>query len=202
MSEAVRREQLVRAYIEQHGFAAITVADPAAGAVVAVAAEGFDWRGRFAAVWWLAHADKARALVGGIPAGLSAEDAARRIEVAAERAGIRLTPHSTMMQRAAGAVALIDQRIRGMQAKGDLKSLNAEYQDFRLRRKETGGNAPPYWRWLHAKKLEMVKAVALAAAGKRPVVAQARERLDQIPTLPASKRAQRRALKPNGRPSI
>lgn len=72
----------------------------------------------------------------------------------------------------------------------------------RLRRKETGGNAPPYWRWLHAKKLEMVKAVALAAAGKRPVVAQARERLDQIPTLPASKRAQRRALKPNGRPSI
>lgn len=168
MSEAARREQLAQAYVEQHGFAAITVADSTAGAVVAVAADGFDWAGRFAAIWWMADAGKAHALTADVPAGLSAEDAARRVEVAAERAGIRLTAHSTMMQRAAGAVVLIEQRIRGMQAKGDLKSLNVEYQDYRLRRKETGGNAPPYWRWLHTKKLEMVKAVALAAAGKHP----------------------------------
>jgi hypothetical protein len=162
-----RKDKLIRAYVDAHGCASISVRDVAGNCVVSVSA-AHDWKAQAVAVWWHADADKLRAIAAGIPKALALDDVLRLVEVGGERNHLRMTPHDVMLARASTAIDLINRRLRDMQRRGDLKSINTEYQDFRLRMKETGRNAPPYQAWLEVKKLEMVKAVAMTASGKRP----------------------------------
>ncbi len=157
-----KHDQLIRAYIEAHGFAAITVAPDA---TVDIHAGSIDWLTTYAATWWLPDLDRAAALAKAALGATDADEATRRIEVAADRCGARLTAHAVMMQRAASAVQLIEDRLRAMKARGDMRALHAEYKDLRARMRETGRNAQPFYNWLHAKKIEMVRSVAARKPG-------------------------------------
>lgn len=166
-SAQARADQLVHSYINEHGLAALTLRAGEDGAPIITATAAFDWKWPHDAVWWHADINRLRDVAEAAARAADVDDAARILQLTAERAGLRLTPHATMLERARGAVTLVEKRLRDMQAKGDMRSINIEYQDFRLRMKETGRNAPPFWSWMHEKKLAMVKAVAATASGRR-----------------------------------
>lgn len=162
-----RHAQLVRAYVEAHALAALTVQVNRGSARIAVV-EALDWRGSHAAIYWHRSAMDLRKIADGIPKSLDLDDTLRLIEVGAERNRIRLTPHHVLIQRADGAINLINARLSSMKAEGELRKLHQEYQDLRLRNAETGKKTPAFTVWMQSKKLEMVRAVAYAWQNKSP----------------------------------
>jgi hypothetical protein len=164
VTAAMRREQMIRVYVDEHGFAVIVVT--AKGRLDVQTS--FDWRDDHRAIWWLADEVRARELVAGIPADGDPDDTIRLVLLGAERSRVKLTDHATLLARAAGAIDLVESRLVDLQGSGGLKALNTEYQDRRLYEKEQGRNFEPYQPWLHRKKIEMVKAVARTAAGRKP----------------------------------
>lgn len=196
MTAEAREADLIRTYIDAHDLAAITVVERDGCGLIAVSTP-FRWDADYAGIWWLADPSAAAALVAGIPQGLQIDDAIRLVQVGAERARIRLTDHATLIARGRGAVALVEQRLRNMQASGDMRGLNVEYQDHRLFNKEHGRGVKPYWSWLHDRKIEMVKAVALTASGKRPHNPDPPERLNSIAPR-QRRRGQMKSLRVDG----
>ena len=143
-STQARHEQLIHSYIDAHGYASILVDnDPVRVSV----SKAYDWKRKAVATYWHADLDTLLRLSTKVGPIVDADDAQRRIRVIAERNNIRLTPHNVMLGRARGAVDLIERRLREMQERGDMKRLNTEYQNYRLRMKETGRNALPYQSW-------------------------------------------------------
>lgn len=161
-----READLIRVYIETHDLMPIAVANVGGVAEIYVGCQ-VDWSKPFAAAWWVADPDQAARLLADMPGSADVDTAIRRILLAAERSRIRITEHATMLERARAAVVLIDKRIQEMQKSGAMRAVNEEYQDHRLFNKERGRGVKPYWSWMHDRKIEMVKAVALTASGKR-----------------------------------
>lgn len=191
MNASARREQLIQTYIDEHGYTAIVV-DPRGRLCIWTP---FKWGAPIAGAWWCADAAKARDLVAGVEPAGDPDETIRRFLIAAERARIRLTDHDTLLARAAGAVDLVEARLADMQATGGMRSLNVEYQDRRLRAKETGKNFEPSWTWFHRKKMEMVKAVAMVASGRKPHKVAPPDDLRYAPDNSKRKRGGQRPLR-------
>lgn len=183
MNPQARQADLIRVYIEAHELTPIAIADVAGAAAVFVGSK-VEWSEPFEAIWWVPDADQAARLVADVPERVDPDTAIRKILLTAERIRLRLTDHATLVDRARGAVALIDQRLAAMQKNGAMRAINEEYQDHRLFNKERGRGVKPFWSWMHDRKIEMVRAVALTASGKRPHNLPKPERLNDIPPKP------------------
>lgn len=163
---AIRRDQLVRAYIDAHRLAVLTIEEDAGKARVTVSVV-VDWKRETCAVYFHSNVQALLDLANGIPAGLGIDDTIRLVEVGAERNRIRLTPHALLIERANGAISLIEKRLSSMKADGELRAMHQEYKDLRLHNAETGKKTPPFAAWIHGKKMEMVRAVAHAGKSSK-----------------------------------
>lgn len=184
-----RFDDLIRVYVDASGAAAMVIAPDGLSAGIP---DRFDWTQAYRGIWWCEDRGKLVQAMPTMPSGLDADEYERLILLAGERARLRLIDHPTLIDRARGAVARVEQRLRDMKANGDLHTMHVEYQDLRVHRKENGKGTKPFWSWLHERKKEMVRAVAGAAHAKTPPHRPRPERLDDIPKLSGS--AGRRAV--------
>jgi hypothetical protein len=70
-------------------------------------------------------------------------------------AGVGLTPHRTVVQRAFAAVETVNLRIADLQRTGGMKETNAEFTEARK-----AGTFVRYHDFLRAKKMKMLEAIA------------------------------------------
>jgi hypothetical protein len=77
------------------------------------------------------------------------------LRAAAANAGVGLTPHGAVAQRALATVEMVNDRITELQRTGGLRDVNAEFKAARA-----AGKVARYRDFLHAKKLAMLEAIA------------------------------------------
>ena len=128
----------VRDYLAGFGLGCIFISSKAA--VGTATPDSLARVGPVAAVWWCASRAVAEQVVVAIgeaqPAAV--EQAVAEIKAAANRLGVALSEHGTVVARAQAAVDRLRAGLSSAQAAGDLKPLNREYKRRRLEAERAG----------------------------------------------------------------
>ena len=178
MSSRPKRDPIVQHYIRAYGLHAVIVAFlPGRPAIIAsgsnVAARLRALKHvhgrpvRLEACWWCPSAGAAKRLLDDFATlSLSPEDAVRRVPIAAIRLSVQIVSDHVVAARAKAAVAAIDGKIKAMNGRGELKTLNEEYRRQRLRRQKLGLGMMSYSAYLGRYRLRMIYQVAAEARAR------------------------------------
>jgi hypothetical protein len=113
--------------------------------------------------WWVqdrATAEQILVAVGEHPPS-SVDGATRAVRAAAERLGVGLSEHATVMARAKAATAKLDARLKAAQNDGLLSTFNSEFRRRRLAARSAGKRFMPY----AVAQRRLRRLLAAAAAG-------------------------------------
>lgn len=165
---------LVAAYREGLGLAAVAVIAGAAGMRIAAAADAEDGavasREVIVARWWCRRAGDAariavaaRARLRRAQAQSVTPDAAfDAIARAARRVNVALLTEQDLLDELRAVVGRLDAEIARMQAAGELRSINAAYRTYRLETTARGERVKPYAAWMRAYRADVLRKIAAA----------------------------------------
>ena len=153
-----RNERLTDHYLRVAGIAGVFVAPGAVGAVIGwipvITIDCADGRSVFCCAHATAAAHLTRIVRGGLSAAADPAAAIAGLQEAAALEGVGLTPHAKVIERAAAAVAVVNEEFDRMKFNGGLRTLNSA---FKTQRKH--GGVAVYADYLHAKKAAMLEAL-------------------------------------------
>ncbi|CAN5491211.1 hypothetical protein BH11PSE4_BH11PSE4_42820 [soil metagenome] len=148
-------EALLERYIQAAGVAAVSI--DGTGAIGLVDAVGLN-RPRNK-LWLCCAAGEHRRLHEAATSGLSGKlaptVAVDIVEATARALRISLTRHEDIVERAGVAVLTVEDRMHALQASGALQEFNRQFK----RERQEGSNVS-YRNFMHAKRLELIDAIA------------------------------------------
>ncbi len=156
---------LVAAYRQGLGLAAVAVVDCAGSLRVAAEATG---RGEPAtegeapavlARWWCRRVLDAQRIAAAVPDN-AATPAGEAVLAAARRLRVTLYSDAEIADAAAAVIARVDEEIAQLQRRGDLKSVNKAYREHRLAAAARGEKVARYQDWMRQYKQNLVRQCA------------------------------------------
>lgn len=94
---------------------------------------------------------------------MTAGEAIESVQAAADQLGLAIKEHSEVEAAAALAVARIEQTFEDLRRRGELKSVNKAYQQYRLAARAQGRGTINYAMWIENYKMGLIREVAVTS---------------------------------------